>query len=95
MSDLRDALERESERFELASDALVRMLAGRVESLHVPQNCLDVLAQQLVALVADGERSLAELYRLVRRSYCYRDLPEAQFQGTVAMISGQKPSSVA
>jgi ATP-dependent Lhr-like helicase len=68
------------------------MLAGRVESLRVPQNCLDVLAQQLVAIVADGERSLEELYRLVRRSYCYHDLPEAQFQGTVAMISGRYPS---
>ena len=30
------------------------MAAGRVEEIRVPINCLDVLAQQLVALAADG-----------------------------------------
>jgi len=28
------------------------MLRGEVEPTHTPQNCLDVLAQQIVAMVA-------------------------------------------
>src|SRR5262249_40933337 len=43
------------------------MAAGRVEEIRVPINCLDVLAQQLVAMAAMDAWSVPELYALVRR----------------------------
>jgi ATP-dependent Lhr-like helicase len=59
----------------LASDiveqaVLIReMLAGRVEEIRVPTNCLDLLAQQIVAMAAMDNWSVPELYALVRRAY--------------------------
>src|SRR5206468_2541041 len=45
------------------------MAAGRVEEVRVPTNCLDVLAQQVVAMVAMEAWTVPELFALVRRAY--------------------------
>ena len=41
-----------------------RMRDGQIESLTVPQNPLDVLAQQVVAMVAVDEWTRADRWRL-------------------------------
>src|SRR5205823_8715308 len=54
------------------------MAAGRVEEIRVPINCLDVLAQQIVAMTAMESWDVPSLYALVRQAYPYRDLsPQA------------------
>ena len=68
---------------------LREMLAGRVEEIRVPTNCLDVLAQQLIALAAMDDWQVPELYALVRRAYPYRDLSPQAFETTLEMISGR------
>jgi ATP-dependent Lhr-like helicase len=65
------------------------MAAGRVEEIRVPINCLDVLAQQLVACAAMDDWSVPELFALVRRAYPYRDLSPHAFETTLEMISGR------
>jgi ATP-dependent Lhr-like helicase len=65
------------------------MAAGRVEELRVPINCLDVLAQQLVAMAAVEDGSVPDLYRLVRQAYPYRSLSPQAFETTLEMISGR------
>ncbi len=68
------------------------MLAGRVEEIRVPGNCLDVLAQQVVAMVAVESWRVPELYALVRQSYAYRDLTPEAFESVLEMISGRYPA---
>jgi ATP-dependent Lhr-like helicase len=65
------------------------MAAGRVEAVRTPINCLDVLAQQLVALAAMDDWRVPELYALVRRAYPYRDLSPQAFETTLEMVSGR------
>jgi ATP-dependent helicase Lhr and Lhr-like helicase len=65
------------------------MSAGRVEAIRAPVNCLDVLAQQLVALAAMDDWTVPDLYALVRRAYSYRDLSPQAFETTLEMISGR------
>jgi ATP-dependent Lhr-like helicase len=65
------------------------MAAGRVEEIRVPTNCLDVLAQQVVAAVAVDDWDVTALYGLVRRAYPYRDLSPEAFQAVVEMVSGR------
>jgi ATP-dependent Lhr-like helicase len=70
--------------------ALARaMLEGEIESLQVPANCLDVLAQQVVACVAVEEWKAQELFDLVRQSYAYRGLTAEVFEGVLSMVSGR------
>jgi ATP-dependent Lhr-like helicase len=65
------------------------MAAGRVEEIRVPINCLDVLAQQLVACAAVDDWNVPDLLALVRRAYPFRDLSPHAFEATLEMISGR------
>src|SRR5262249_9267157 len=65
------------------------MVAGRVEALQVPVNCLDILAQQVVAMTAMDRWEVPKLYALVRRVYPYRDLSPAAFEAVLEMVSGR------
>jgi ATP-dependent Lhr-like helicase len=65
------------------------MAGGKVEELRVPTGCLDVLAQQIIAMVAMEPQTIPELFTLVRRAYPYRDLSPPAFESVLEMISGR------
>ncbi|MBW2410300.1 MAG: DEAD/DEAH box helicase, partial [Deltaproteobacteria bacterium] len=60
-----------------------------IEAAHIPENALDVLAQQIVAEVAAKTWNYEELYRLVRQSYCYRNLSATRFKHVIEMLTGR------
>jgi len=62
-----------------------------IENIKVPQNCLDILAQQVVSISCEGEQHKAEIYGMIRKSYPYRDLPEKQFEDVLLMLSDPSP----
>ncbi|NVB83940.1 MAG: DEAD/DEAH box helicase [Kofleriaceae bacterium] len=68
------------------------MLDGKVESIRVPDSALDVLAQQIVAMVAADPWPVAELERVIRRAASYRDLSRAALVGVLDMLAGRYPS---
>jgi ATP-dependent Lhr-like helicase len=65
------------------------ILDGNIEETVIPENCLDVLAQQIVAEVALKTWSRKELYRLFRQSFCYRSLTESAFNQVIEMLNGR------
>src|ERR1700719_4531902 len=68
--------------------AVVRSVrAGDLDRLEIPANSLDVLAQQIVAACAAEEWREDDLYTLIRRAYPYRDLPRADFDAIIEMLS--------
>ncbi|HHX38342.1 MAG TPA: DEAD/DEAH box helicase, partial [Armatimonadetes bacterium] len=68
------------------------MLKGEVETTTTPRNALDVLAQQIVAMVSIETWHVDALYRLVRRAYPYRDLPRSVFDAVLEMLAGRYPT---
>lgn len=72
--------------------ATVRMLEGKVEETYYPRNPLDVLAQQIVAMVSVDRWDVDQLYDLVRRSAPFAELPRSSFEGVLDMLSGRYPS---
>lgn len=69
-----------------------RMRTGGIEELHVLANPLDVLAQQVVAMVAVDTWNLDELAALVRRSAPYARLGDASLHAVLDMLAGRYPS---
>ena len=65
------------------------MLARDVEPTYTPQNPLDVLAQQIVAMVAMEDWSASALFELVKRAYPYQGLSLPSFQSVLEMLSGK------
>ncbi|MFT4287609.1 ATP-dependent helicase [Nocardioides sp.] len=72
--------------------AVERMRTGAIESLSVPANPLDVLAQQVVAMTALDVWQVDELFELVRRAASYTSLPRAAFDATLDLLAGRYPS---
>ncbi|MFI5619937.1 DEAD/DEAH box helicase [Streptomyces sp. NPDC051567] len=75
-----------------AAVVIERMRSGSIESLRVPSNPLDVLAQQLVAMVAMDTWRLEDLLALVRRAAPFAALPESAFTAVLDMLAGRYPS---
>jgi len=70
-----------------------RMREGQVEPLRLPRNPIDVLAQQIVAMVSVEPWDLAELERTLRRSANFRELSREALCSVLEMLSGRYPST--
>jgi ATP-dependent Lhr-like helicase len=82
-------------RGDLVSCAVVaeRMVEGGIEELRYPRNPLDVLAQQIVAMVAMEPWRVDELAALVRRAAVFAELPDSALFAVLDMLSGRYPST--
>ncbi len=70
----------------------IQMLRGAIESMRLPENPLDVLAQQIVAMCCDRERTVDDLLGLARRSRSYRDLSRGMLTAVLNVLVGRYPS---
>src|SRR6202030_3142338 len=80
--------------FPLSRDELVECTAlldsvrrGELDRLAIPEQPLDVLAQQIVAEVAAREWHEDELLALLRRAWPYRNLTRADFFAVVSTLA--------
>ena len=70
-----------------------RMRSGDIEPTVVPRNPLDVLAQQIVAMVAAGDDwRVPELHDTVRRAYPFSELSRELLDSVLDMLDGRYPS---
>jgi ATP-dependent helicase Lhr and Lhr-like helicase len=81
-------------RNDLVEAAVVvdRMKQGLIEHTRYPRNPLDVLAQQIVAMVAMDDWSVDDLTRLVRSSANYAELSDEVLANVLDLLAGRYPS---
>lgn len=70
-----------------------RMLTGEIETMKVPTNPLDVLAQHTVAACALEPLDADRWFDAVRRSAPFATLPRSAFEATLDLLSGKYPST--
>jgi ATP-dependent Lhr-like helicase len=68
------------------------MHRGDIEPTRYPRNPLDVLAQQLVAMIAVEPWNADELFNAVRAAAPFAELSRTSFDGVLDMLSGLYPS---
>jgi ATP-dependent helicase Lhr and Lhr-like helicase len=80
--------------FPCSRDDLIECIAlidaigrGELDRLTIPEKPLDVLAQQMVAMVACEEWREDDLYACIRSAYPYRNLKRAEFDELVVMLA--------
>ena len=80
--------------FPLSRDELVECAAlidsvrrGELDRLSIPEQPLDILAQQIVATVAAEEWTEDALFQMVRRAFPYRNLERRDFDSVVRMLA--------
>jgi ATP-dependent Lhr-like helicase len=81
-------------RGDLVQTAVVvdRMRLGAIESLYIPTNPVDVLAQQVVAMCAMDDWPVDDLEALVRKATPFANLPRSILESVLDMLSGRYPS---
>ncbi|MHB8662646.1 MAG: Lhr family helicase [Acidimicrobiales bacterium] len=81
-------------RHDLVVAAVVasRMQEGLIEETRVPRNPLDVLAQQIVAMVAMEDLTVDEVAVVVHGAYPFVDCSRAVLETVLDMLSGRYPS---
>jgi ATP-dependent Lhr-like helicase len=68
--------------------ALMRAIReGELERIRIPENALDILAQQIVAAVACEAWDEEELWDCVRTAWPYRNLERADFDAVIQILS--------
>jgi len=75
-----------------AAVTVERMRSGEIEALRVPQHPLDVLAQQVVAMVSLEDLDVDEVFRVVRGAAPFATLPRSAFEATLDLLAGRYPS---
>ena len=68
------------------------MRESRIESSRYPRNPLDVLSQQIVAMVAMDDWDVDALFTAVRRAAPFAELARGIYEGVLDMLSGRYPS---
>jgi ATP-dependent Lhr-like helicase len=68
------------------------MHEAHIEAIRYPRNPLDVLAQQIVAMVAMERWNVDALFDAVRGAAPFAELSRAIFDGLLDMLSGRYPS---
>jgi len=68
---------------------LEKGMAGFVDRIHIPTNCLDALCQHILGMALERTWRLEDIFWVVRRSYCYRDLTKEALLSIVEYLSGR------
>lgn len=68
-----------------------RVLERDIEEIRIPVQSLDVLCQQIAAMVAGGDWTIDELARVLAGSYGYRDFPRQRLLDVLQVLSGYYP----
>lgn len=78
----------------LTRDELIECLAlmrayreGAMDSIEIPEQAIDILAQHLVSIISCTEQSPAQLLELCRRAYPYRELTLETLEKVLGWLS--------
>ncbi len=82
-------------RGDLLESAVVatRMLDAELDAIEVPQNPLDVLSQQIVAMCCATPMTVDDIERTVHGAWSFRELSRGLLEAVLDMLSGHYPSS--
>lgn len=61
---------------------------GKIDKIHIPENCLDVLAQHIHGIAISSRRQIRDVYNMIKRSYCYKNLEWKDFMEVVKYLAG-------
>ena len=80
----------------LECGAAVRAIRhGHLDEVEIPMGCVDIAAQQIVAIAAeDDEISEAELLRVLRSAYNFADLDAAKLRHLLEQLAADLPERI-
>ncbi len=65
------------------------MIEKKINRIHFPSNCLDVLSQQIYGMAIYKIWDREELFNLIKKSYCYSELSKKDFLDVISYLAGE------
>jgi len=69
----------------LAKEAVER----KIDKVQIPQNCLDVLSQQIYGMAIYKVWEEDDMFSLIKKSYCYKELKREDFLEVISYLAGE------
>ena len=60
----------------------------KIDRIHIPRNCLDVLSQQIYGMAIHKIWDIDEMFNTIKRSYCYSTLSREDFMSVISYLTG-------
>ena len=61
----------------------------KIDSIHIHDNCLDILSQHIFGMAINRVWKKEEMFKLIKKSYCYRNLEKEDFMSVISYLSGE------
>ncbi|MBI2653236.1 ATP-dependent helicase [Candidatus Woesearchaeota archaeon] len=61
----------------------------KIDKIHIPKNCLDVLAQQIHGMSLEQKWRIREVFELIKQSYCFHEIEWKDFMEILDYLSGK------
>ena len=61
----------------------------KIDKVHIPKNCLDILAQYIDGLALMQNWEEKEVFNLIRQSYCYKDISYNDYLEVLSYLAGE------
>ncbi|MBN1377288.1 ATP-dependent helicase [Candidatus Woesearchaeota archaeon] len=68
---------------------LKNAIEHKIDRIDIPENCLDVLAQQIFGIALEQPYNIEKVYETVKKSYCYRNLMKNDFDNIINYLMGE------
>ena len=65
------------------------MVEGKIDSIRVPTNCLDVLSQHVFGMAIGRVWKADDMLALIRRSWAYRNIGGEEFYSVISYLTGR------
>ncbi|HLC22240.1 MAG TPA: ATP-dependent helicase [Candidatus Nanoarchaeia archaeon] len=67
---------------------LKHALEKKIDRIHIPTNCLDVLAQQILGMALEEVWDVDAMYKTIIASFCYKNLSKKDFEEVLDYLAG-------
>jgi ATP-dependent Lhr-like helicase len=71
---------------------LKNALEGKIDSINIPTNCLDVLSQHIYGMAIENKWDIDYAYDVIKKSFCYKDLSESDYFSVLSYMAGEYTS---
>jgi ATP-dependent helicase Lhr and Lhr-like helicase len=68
---------------------LKEAIEKKIDRVHIPKNCLDVLAQQIDGMALEQTWDEEKLFNTIKQSYCYEELKLSDFNEILSYLAGE------
>ncbi|HSO25910.1 MAG TPA: ATP-dependent helicase [Methanobacteriaceae archaeon] len=71
---------------------LKNAVEGKIDSINIPTNCLDVLSQHIYGMAIENKWDIDYAYEVIKKSFCYKNLSERDYFSVLSYMAGEYTS---